>query len=121
MRHRTDPVWRKHIEPSRRTRTAYLPTGLVNTWIELVQDAIGHLHEWTLALRAPVSDELGLATTLRRYIDRLVPAQGQKIIFETDADVGPIEPDVALVCLRIAQEALANAVNIRERKTCRSV
>jgi PAS domain S-box-containing protein len=101
---------RMHMEPSRRTPTAYLPTGLVDTWIELVQEAIDHLHELTIALRAPIIDERGLPTTLRRHIDRLSLAQGQNIVFETDADVGPIAPDVAIACLRIAQEALANAV-----------
>jgi len=101
---------RMHMEPSRRTPTAYLPTGLVDTWIELVQEAIDHLHELTIALRAPIIDERGLPTTLRRHIDRLSLAQGQNIVLETDADVGPIAPDVAIACLRIAQEALANAV-----------
>lgn len=101
---------RMHMEPSRRTPTAYLPTCLVDTWIELVQEAIDHLHGLTIALRAPVIDERGLPTTLRRYIDRLSLAQSQNIVLETDADVGPIAPDVALACLRIVQEALANAV-----------
>jgi two-component system sensor histidine kinase UhpB len=101
---------RMHMEPSRRTPTAYLPTGLVNTWIELVQEAIDHLHELTIALRAPIIDERGLPTALRRYIDRLSLAQGQNVVFETDADVGPMAPDVALACLRIVQEALTNAV-----------
>jgi PAS domain S-box-containing protein len=101
---------RMHMEPSRQTPTAYLPTGLVNAWIVLVQEAIDHLHELTIALRAPIIDERGLPTTLRRYIDRLSLAQGQHIGFETDEDVGPMAPDVAIACLRIAQEALANAV-----------
>jgi two-component system sensor histidine kinase UhpB len=101
---------RMHMEPSRQTPTAYLPTGLVNAWIELVQEAIDHLHELTVALRAPIIDERGLPTTLRRYIDRLSLTQGQSIGFETDEDVGPMAPDVAIACLRIAQEALANAV-----------
>ena len=101
---------RMHMEPSRRTPTAYLPAAMVDTWIELVQEAIDHLHELTIALRAPIIDERGLATPLRRYIDRLSLAQGQNIVFETDADVGPMAPDVALACLRIAQEAVANAV-----------
>jgi len=101
---------RMHMEPSRRTPTAYLPTTLVDTWIALVQEAIDHLHELTISLRVPLIDERGLPTTLRRYVDRLSLAQGPKIDFETDADIGPMAPDVAIACLRIAQEALANAV-----------
>jgi two-component system, NarL family, sensor histidine kinase UhpB len=60
-----------------------------------------------------------LPTTLRRYIDRLSLAQGQKVVFETDADVGPIASDVAIACLRIAQESLANAVKYSEAKNLR--
>jgi two-component system sensor histidine kinase UhpB len=101
---------RMHMEPSRRTPAAYLPTDLVNSWIELVQEAIDHLHELTIALRAPIIDERGLSAALRRYIDRLSLARGQDIAFEADADVGAMAPDVALACLRITQEALANAV-----------
>jgi len=110
---------RMHMEPSRRTPTAYLPRDLVNSWIELVQEAIDHLHELTLALRAPLIDERGLPTTLRRYIDRLSLANDQNIVFETDADVGSIAPDVAIACLRIVQEALANAVKHSGAKNLR--
>lgn len=108
---------RMHMEPSRRTPTAYLPTDLVNSWIELVQEAIDHLHELTIALRAPLIDERGLSTTLRRYIDRLSLAQGQTIAFTTEDNVGPMAPDIALACLRITQEALANAVKHSGAKT----
>ena len=101
---------RMHMEPSRRTPTAYLPPGSVNTWIDLVQEAIDHLHELTIALRAPIIDEGGLPATLRRYIDRLSLAPGQHIALEADPDFGPMSPDVAIACLRIVQEALANAV-----------
>jgi signal transduction histidine kinase len=96
-----------------------LPTCLVDTWIELVQEAIDHLHLLTIALRAPVIDERGLPATLRLYIDRLSLAQGQNIVLETGADVGPIAPDVALACLRIIQEALANAVKHSAAKNLR--
>lgn len=78
--------------------------------LELVQEAIDHLHDLTNALRAPIIEEDELPATLRRYIDRLPLAQGQNVVFETDPDVGTIAPDVAIACLRIAQEALGNAV-----------
>jgi PAS domain S-box-containing protein len=101
---------RMHMESSRRMSTASLPACLADTWIKFVQEAIDHLHALTIALRTPVIDERGLPTTLRSYIDHLPLAQGQNIVLETDADVGPIAPGVALACLRIVQEALANAV-----------
>jgi two-component system sensor histidine kinase UhpB len=110
---------RMHMEPSRRTPTADLSTCLVDTWIALVQEAIDHLHGLTIALRAPVIDARRLPTTLRRYIDRLSLAQGQNIVLETDADVGPIAPDAALACFRIVQEALANAVKHSRAKNLR--
>ena len=70
-------------------------------------------------MRAPAVDEQGLPTTIRSYIDRVQVSEGQKIAFESDADIGPIAPNVALACLRIVQEGLANAVRHSHAKNLR--
>jgi len=101
---------RLNMEPSRRTPTADLPTCLVDDWIKLVQEAIDHLHELTITLRAPVIDGRGLAVALRSYVDRLSLTPGQEILLETDANLGRFAPNIELACFRIVQEGLANAI-----------
>jgi PAS domain S-box-containing protein len=87
-----------------------LPPDSVEGWIHLVQTAIDHLHELTVVLRKPVIDNQGLPGAMRSYVDKLPLAPNQKLMFETDAKVGNLAPNVALACFRIVQEGLANAV-----------
>jgi len=47
---------------------------------------------------------------MRSYVDNLPLGPNQKILFETDAKVGTLAPNVAIACFRIVQEALGNAI-----------
>jgi PAS domain S-box-containing protein len=101
---------RMSMAPSRRTPADHLPNDLVEGWMQLVQTAIDHLHELTVVLRKPVIDNPGLPNAMRSYVDHLPLAPNQKVMFETDANVGALAPNVALACFRIVQEGLGNAV-----------
>jgi len=83
---------------------------LVEGWIHLVQMAIDHLHELTVRLRKPASDDPGLPAAIRSFIDKLSLAPNQKVRLEADEKVGTLAPAIAHACFRIVQEGLANAV-----------
>jgi signal transduction histidine kinase len=101
---------RMNMAGSRRRPADTLPSDLVREWIDLVQMAITHLHDLTVVLRKPVVDNQGLPGAMRSYVSKLPLAPDQKVVFETDAKVGTLAPNVALACFRIVQEGLANAV-----------
>jgi signal transduction histidine kinase len=101
---------RMNMAASRRDLADQLPPDSVEGWIHLVQTAIDHLHELTVGLRKPVINNQGLPGAMRSYVDELPLAPNQKVMFETDAEVGTLAPNVALACFRIVQEGLANAV-----------
>jgi signal transduction histidine kinase len=99
-----------NMAPSRRELVDQLPTDLVGGWIQIVQTAIDHLHALTVVLRKPLIDNQGLPGAMRSYVDNLPLGPNQKILFETDAKVGTLAPNVAIACFRIVQEALGNAI-----------
>jgi signal transduction histidine kinase len=87
-----------------------LPAGVIGGWLRAVQTAIDHLHELSVKLRKPVSDNKELPSAMRSYAETLPLAPNQKIRFEIDAQVGTLTPNVATACFRIVQEALGNAI-----------
>jgi PAS domain S-box-containing protein len=101
---------RMTMEPERQAPTHQLPRERVDTWIGWVQQALDHLHALTIALRAPVIGDLGLAAELRAYAERLPLADNQDIHVEILTDIGRLAPAVELACFRIVQESLANAI-----------
>jgi len=101
---------RMSMAPSRRVPTDRVSTELVEDWTALLQTAIDHLHELTVALRIPVSSDRALPDVLRAHVDRVRVAPNQRIEFETDENVGTVAPNVALACFRIVQEGVANAI-----------
>lgn len=78
--------------------------------VQMADEAIGQVRNLTLSLRPPQLDELGLVAALHW----LVQHQGRagNVDGQLDADLGTtrISPDMELVCFRIAQEALTNAI-----------
>ena len=87
-----------------------LATDLIGGWMQSVHTAMDHLHQLTVALRKPVIDAQELPTAMRSYVEALPLAPNQRILFETDAKIGALAPNVATACFRILQEALGNAV-----------
>jgi PAS domain S-box-containing protein len=96
---------RSHPAPSKPPEPA-----LLDSWRELVDLAIDHLHNLTLTLRPPAIDQLGLGSELRALADRLGAASGRSIVLDIGSSIDRIRPDVQLACFRIVQEALANAI-----------
>jgi signal transduction histidine kinase len=93
-----------------RGEVGQLPADVIGGWMRAVQTAMDHLHELSVALRNPVSDNQELLRAMRSYAETLPLAPNQKILFETDAKAGALAPNVATACFRIVQEALGNAI-----------
>jgi signal transduction histidine kinase len=93
-----------------RGEVGQLPADVIGGWMQAVQTVMDHLHELSVALRNPVSDNQELPRAMRSYAETLPLAPNQKILFETDAKTGALAPNVATACFRIVQEALGNAI-----------
>jgi signal transduction histidine kinase len=93
-----------------RSAVGPLPIGVIGGWMQAVQKAMDHLHQLSVALRKPVSDNQELPRAMRSYAETLPLAPNQKILFDTDAQVGTVAPNVSTACFRIVQEALGNAI-----------
>ena len=101
---------RMSMSASRRGRSKDIPAESVEEWTELLQKAIDHLHELTVALRKPRINEQGLSDAVRAHVSHVQVSPGQEIAFQTDDTVGKVPPNVALASFRIVQEGLANAI-----------
>lgn len=103
-----------NMAASRKEPADQLSKDLVGGWMQMVQRAVDHLHELTVVLRKPPIDGQELPAAMRSYVEGLPLAPSQKVLFETDAKLGALAPNVALACFRIVQEALGNAVQHSE-------
>jgi signal transduction histidine kinase len=78
---------------------------------ELAQEALEELRYVILELRPPELERDGLATTLRKHVEVLRRLQGGEPEVELELDGEPAaDPDRDRELLRIAQEALQNAI-----------
>ncbi len=75
--------------------------------IEIADVAVGTVRDLALDLRPAMLDDLGLAAALRWYADRFARQTGIEIHLALE-DLPPLDPGVATVCFRVAQEALTN-------------
>jgi PAS domain S-box-containing protein len=96
--------------PGESSRSESVAGELVEEWTELLQKAIDHLHELTVALRKPRINEQGLSDAVRAHVSHVQVFPGQEVAFQTDGSVGKVPPNVALASFRIVQEGLANAI-----------
>jgi PAS domain S-box-containing protein len=76
----------------------------------IVNRAIDQIRDISLNLRPSMLDDLGLVSTLRWYADRRAQSAGIKLHFTTESTASSIPPDLAIVCYRVAQEAITNVV-----------
>jgi signal transduction histidine kinase len=77
----------------------------------LSQEALEELRYLILELRPPELERDGLATTLRKHVEVLQRLQGESPALELELDGEPApDPDRDRELLRIAQEALQNAI-----------
>jgi signal transduction histidine kinase len=100
---------RMNMEASLRARVAANGSDACD-WIALLQKAIDHLHVLTVTLHQPGIGHGGLANELRAHIDRLALMEGQTIELTLDLGVQTVAPEIEVVCFRIVQEGLANAI-----------
>jgi PAS domain S-box-containing protein len=78
--------------------------------VSLVDQAISRVRNLSVSLRPPQLDQLGLVAALHWVIKNQARIGGFQE--DLDADIGDLQvsDDIAIVCFRITQEALTNAV-----------
>jgi PAS domain S-box-containing protein len=82
---------------------------LLDESIEIAEGAIQQVRNLSLELRPAMLDHLGLAATLRWFLDRQAQRAGFRVTFADQLE-GKIPITLATTCFRIAQEALTNVV-----------
>jgi len=78
--------------------------------IEITDRTIQSVRDLSLDLRPALLDEVGLAETLRWYVDRQVRSANLEVGLSVSPDAARLPPDVRTACFRVAQEALTNVV-----------
>ncbi len=78
--------------------------------ISLVDGAIARMRDLAHDLRPPMLDELGLAASLRWYIEREARRAGLEFHFAIAPPELRPPPGVETTCFRVAQEALTNLI-----------
>jgi signal transduction histidine kinase len=85
------------------------------------QEALFKLQQWSLAIAEGVRNLshdlhpftlqlLGLAAALKAHCSEIENLHDTQVSFETEGELGQIQPDVALCLFRIGQEALRNGI-----------
>lgn len=75
-----------------------------------VDGVIQQMRNLSLELRPAMLDDLGLATTLRWYVQRHAERTGIHVDLVTESTAGEVPTEVRNACFRVAQEALTNVV-----------
>lgn len=92
------------------TRDAGVPRELLQSRLDMIDEALNHIRNLSRALHPHVLEDLGLAAALDWLVEQFVsPAVAQ---VEQNLSINPTrsEPDNELTAFRVAQEALTNAV-----------
>ena len=82
-----------------------------NDWadlLEIVDDALQQVRGLSLDLRPPMLDHLGLAVTLRWYVNREAERAGLASVCEIEPEELRLDSALETTLFRIAQEALTN-------------
>lgn len=94
-------------------------TGSLQESMDIVEQAIQQVRNLSLDLRPSLLDDLGLAATLRWYLDRQARWAG----LNTQLTVIPpnlqLPANLETVCFRLVQEALTNALRHAQAQTIR--
>jgi len=77
---------------------------------ELTREALDELRSLIFGLRPPELERDGLEATLRKEVEMLARTHGTDIVLNVDAGFAGSGPDCDLAVLRIAHEALHNAI-----------
>lgn len=81
--------------------------GEIRNLVDELDDKVGEI---TLDLRPPMLDDLGLAPTLRWYVDHFIGRTDIEVGLEIEKSLKEIPPEIATALYRITQEALTNVV-----------
>jgi signal transduction histidine kinase len=81
----------------------------LNDIIATVDQAMQQTRTLALDLRPPQLDELGLATTVRSYAERLAKSSRFRLHFEA-GELPELASQIDIACFRVAQVALTNVV-----------
>jgi signal transduction histidine kinase len=77
----------------------------------LIEGLIARVRKMSGDLRPPLLDEVGLFPALRAYVDAQSALSGIDIRFEgQEPDSRRLDPDLEIVCFRVVQESLTNAL-----------
>lgn len=82
--------------------------GVVTEARALAEQAAGELRRISRALRPSVLDDLGLAIALKSEASALARRSGISVRFTSSGQARTLEPEIELMLLRVAQEALHN-------------
>jgi signal transduction histidine kinase len=74
-----------------------------------VNGVIGSLRDLCTDLRPPALDMLGLAASLRSYVNDFAERTGQPVVFRLSGEVRRLASEAELSLFRVAQEALTNS------------
>ena len=78
---------------------------------DAVKDIMGRMRDLTYAIRPSMLDDLGLASALKWYSSRFSGQDSPKIELSLEDCGNCLDPLVATVLFRVAQEALNNSIN----------
>ncbi len=96
-------------EPDARAGAPNARSGEPNARDELL-DIVRSLRDLTRSLRPAGIDELGFVAALRGLLEDVEAAEGLHFVLDVTGEVVRLAPDAELSLLRIAQEAVSNAV-----------
>jgi two-component system, NarL family, sensor histidine kinase UhpB len=107
------------------SRDAGVPRELLQSRLDMIDDALNHTRNLSRALHPHVLEDLGLAAALDWLVEQFVSPAVAKV--EQDVAITPSrsEPHNELAAFRVAQEALTNAVRhanarcVRLRAVCK--
>jgi PAS domain S-box-containing protein len=84
------------------------PDATLAEWIQMVEDCVNELRTVSYLLHPPLLEELGLALTLRGFVEGFSKRSGIAVTMNTSGELDKAGFDVELAVFRILQETLSN-------------
>ena len=78
--------------------------------LDLVELLLARVRSLSLDLHPALLDDFGLVTAVRRHLESLTGRTGLNIRFEADESIGRLGSELEIVCFRVVQEAITNAL-----------
>jgi PAS domain S-box-containing protein len=82
--------------------------GVLEEWMRLAEQGANELRTVSYLLHPPLLEELGLALTLRGYVDGFAKRTGIQVALNSQGELDNLGFDIELAVFRIMQEALSN-------------